>query len=225
MTLLHFINCALLTFGPIWVISKSHEDARDMSKNLKYSAISHMLAQLVKGILLATFAFSYKAGGTIDYGQESFKFLFSFIDAVALLYVLNSARIVGERKPRVCSVGLGWALGDNILTRLAPLWMGQKTLDFSWGQLQLATEANIALATHIALTAVMSMWKRPTKALSNPPMEPMLCALVAARSLIPIVLSVAQAMYGIESWYALGLHAAIASIYCVAVNMRFVASK
>ena len=40
---------------------------------------------------------------------------------------------------------LGWSVAESIVMRLAPLWIGARTLEFDWSYVQSGLEANFGL--------------------------------------------------------------------------------
>lgn len=43
----------------------------------------------------------------------------------------------------------GWAAAESLATRLAPLWIGARTLEFDWIYTQMGIEANFNLVIGI----------------------------------------------------------------------------
>ena len=214
---MHFFNCALLTFGPPYVIYKSYLADFDAYANVMRSGLAYVVAQLAKMILLATFSFSTGAEGSTDWVQELFKMAFSAVDAVALYYLLKSSYITGDKRVQVFSVGLGWAIADSVFMRAVPLYIGATSLEFSWTWLQMALEANVLLLTHVAFAAVMFMFRKCTR----DAVDRALVALAVTRCATPFVLTVSQEALGVGAWAALVLQAMVALPYCAVVRSRF----
>ena len=44
-------------------------------------------------------------------------------------------------------VALGWATAELIMTRLVPLWVGARGVEFDWKYIQMSFDANVSLVS------------------------------------------------------------------------------
>jgi hypothetical protein len=77
---------------------------------------------------------------------------------------------------KILAIGLGWSTAEAVTLRLVPLWIGARSLEFSWSNIQTAFEANLNLVRiysiysditlykliYVALTAMVWIWSRRT---------------------------------------------------------------
>jgi hypothetical protein len=77
--------------------------------------------------------------------QELVKALVSLLDIAALSYVLKQRYNRGDNEGRIIGAGMGWASARSVLTRIVPLWIGTRGLEFEWRFVVDAVEANIEL--------------------------------------------------------------------------------
>eukprot|EP00667_Euglena_gracilis_P022050 EG_transcript_24396 len=219
MTLAHFLNCSLLTFGAPWVLYKACLWGDDVGWNLAYGGLTYAAALLARMLLLATFSIFTAPEGSVDWLQEAFRLLFSVVDVAALYLLLKSSVLLGDRRTRVVSVGLGWSIGESLLTRLVPLWIGARGFDFSWEYLQMSLEANAAMALHVAFAAAVSLWRKPTRGRIET--DPTLTALLAAHCALPSLMSLGSQAVGLGSWLLLAAQALLTVPYCALARQRF----
>src|SRR3989338_11038381 len=79
----------------------------------------------------------------IDLIPELTKTIIASLDIFGIWFVLSKS--VGDRDVKILGVGLGWSLGENLLSRMAPLWMGARGLEFEWRYIQMAILSNISI--------------------------------------------------------------------------------
>ena len=48
---------------------------------------------------------------------------------------------------------LGWATAELIMTRLVPLWVGARGVEFDWKYIQMSFDANVSLVSDTHLIA------------------------------------------------------------------------
>ncbi|KAF4353519.1 hypothetical protein F8388_013811 [Cannabis sativa] len=144
MTLFHFFNCAILTFGPhaVYYSATPLSEYDTLGTSIK-SAIVYLITALLKLVCLATFL---KVSETDNFDPYQ----------------------VLDFPPSSCLTGVEalqrWAFADSDLHRLAPLWVGARGLEFTWDFILQGLEANANLVFSISLVALGSLiWLRKNK--------------------------------------------------------------
>ncbi|ELR18256.1 uncharacterized protein ACA1_370090 [Acanthamoeba castellanii str. Neff] len=210
MTFLHFANCALLAFGPSFIFYKAGKLSEyNAFFPVAYAALIYVATQAIKLLLFATLVPASEEG-QFEILHEVLKALVNAGDVVGIYFALNQKTVGGEA--RVLSVGLGWAVAESILMRLAPLWIGARQLEFSWEYIQMSIEANFSLLRLIALTTLVWLYTHSRKehtALSSIKMSAYAIILYFA---FPIAVSFLQLQLHVGSWYlviASGLFSAL----------------
>ncbi|KAH1065665.1 hypothetical protein J1N35_030652 [Gossypium stocksii] len=165
MTMFHFFNCAILTFGPHAVYNSATplSEYDTLGTSVK-AALVYLGTALVKLVCLATFLQVSENDGFDPY-QELLKALIGFIDVAGLYFALTQLthRNISQNH-KFQAVGLGWAFADSVLHRLAPLWVGARGLEFTWDYILQGLEANANLVLSISLAALGSLiWLRKNK--------------------------------------------------------------
>ncbi|XP_010263802.1 PREDICTED: transmembrane protein 147-like isoform X2 [Nelumbo nucifera] len=145
MTVFHFFNCAILTFGPhaVYYSATPLSEYDTIGTSVKAATV-YLGTALVKELLKA---------------------LIGFIDVAGLYFALTQLthRNISQNH-KFQAVGLGWAFADSVLHRLAPLWVRARGLEFTWEYILQGLEANANLVLTISLAALGSlMWLRKNK--------------------------------------------------------------
>lgn len=83
------------------------------------------------------------------------KLILGAIDILGLYLVFTYNFVTGEDETRVLNAGIGWTLGEVISSRLAPLWVGARGLEFEWKHLQLAMVSNLNMILYLALATLV----------------------------------------------------------------------
>ncbi|KAH9758463.1 transmembrane protein 147 [Citrus sinensis] len=188
MTVFHFFNCAILTFGPhaVYYSATPLSEYDTLGTSVK-AALVYLGTALVKLVCLATFL-KVSETDNFDPYQELLKALIGFIDVAGLYFALTQLthrNISQNHKFQAVGLGglvktlnlklqshyltsfsmlAGWAFADSVLHRLAPLWVGARGLEFTWDYLLQGLEANANLVLSISLAALGSlMWLRKNK--------------------------------------------------------------
>ncbi|KAL2504160.1 hypothetical protein Adt_19781 [Abeliophyllum distichum] len=155
MTVFHFFNCAILTFGPhaVYYSATPLSEYDTLGTSIK-AAVVYLITALVKLVCLATFLNVSETDSFNPY-QELLKALIGFIDVAGLYFALTQ---LTHRNISQChkfqAVGLGWAFADSVLHRLAPLWVGARGLEFTWDYIFQGLEANANLVLSLSLAAL-----------------------------------------------------------------------
>ncbi|CAB4296398.1 unnamed protein product [Prunus armeniaca] len=146
MTVFHFFNCAILTFGPhaVYYSATPLSEYDTLGTSVK-AALVYLGTALVKLVCLATFL-KVSDNESFDPYQEFLKALIGFIDVAGLYFALTQLthRNISQNH-KFQAVGLGWAFADSVLHRLAPLWVGARGLEFTWDYILQGLEANANL--------------------------------------------------------------------------------
>ncbi|XP_038898616.1 transmembrane protein 147 [Benincasa hispida] len=181
MTVFHFFNCAILTFGPhaVYYSATPLSEYDTLGTSVK-AALVYLGTALVKLVCLATFL-NVSENDSFDLYQELLKALIGFIDVAGLYFALTQLTYRNiSQNHKFQAVGLGWAFADSVLHRLAPLWVGARGLEFTWDYILQGLEANANLVLSISLAALGSlMWLRKNKPKTLIPMI-YVCALIVA---------------------------------------------
>ncbi|KAK6130910.1 hypothetical protein DH2020_035346 [Rehmannia glutinosa] len=162
MTMFHFLNCAILTFGPHAVYYSA----------TPLSIILTSFLQQIRLVCLATFLKVSESDSFDPYQVlfvqslsgivESFDWVRRCCGLYFALTQLTHRNISQNHKFQ--AVGLGWAFADSVLHRLAPLWVGARGLEFTWDFVLQGLEANANLVLCLSLAALGSLiWLRKNK--------------------------------------------------------------
>ncbi|CAA7048058.1 unnamed protein product [Microthlaspi erraticum] len=195
MTLFHFFNCAILTFGPhaVYYSATPLSEYDTLGTSVK-AAVVYLATALVKLVCLATFL-QVSETEVFDPYQEALKAMIGFIDVAGLYFALAQLthRNISQNH-KFQAVGLGWAFADSVLHRLAPLWVGARGLEFTWDYVLQGLEANANLVFTISLAALGSlMWLRKNKPKSLIPII-YTCAMIIAT--MPSIISYLRRVMG-----------------------------
>ncbi|KAL4278088.1 hypothetical protein GQ457_03G039170 [Hibiscus cannabinus] len=168
MTMFHFFNCAILTFGPhaVYYSATPLSEYDTLGTSVK-AAVVYLGTALVKLVCLATFLQVSENDGFDPYQLhkgtfESTDWFYRCCWTLFALTQLTHRNISQNHKFQ--AVGLGWAFADSVLHRLAPLWVGARGLEFTWDYILQGLEANANLVLSISLAALASLiWLRKNK--------------------------------------------------------------
>ncbi|KAK3697918.1 hypothetical protein QZH41_013005 [Actinostola sp. cb2023] len=210
MTLFHFGNCLALAYFPYLIVYKC-------SGLSEYSAFwqcvkaggAYLVTQLCKVsktcmLVLATFfPISDVSPDSMDYIGE---FLRSTIDLADLLGLyLIMTKIAGKGDLKVLVAGLGWSTAELAMTRLLPLWVGARGMEFDWKYMQMSFDANISLGHHIATATLVWLWSRTDL---HKTFLPVVIVFLALGCYKPLIIEVLSHTLGVQSWALLVLKAA-----------------
>jgi hypothetical protein len=146
MTYTHFILCTALSYVPPYVIYKSTRLAEHNSiSNIVGGVLGFAFTQFVKMLLIATFIPISNGGDVsqLDWIQEFLKMVIACVDILGM-YLLFKLRVgPSNNECRILGNGLGWAVGEAVLQRFMPLWLGSRGLEFDWKYMQMYILSNI----------------------------------------------------------------------------------
>ncbi|KAK3279298.1 hypothetical protein CYMTET_12807 [Cymbomonas tetramitiformis] len=196
MPFFHLVNCASLTFAPhaIYYYATPLSDYDAWPTSLKGSAV-YCAAFFAKLICLATFVSTSEAN-LFDPAQELLQGLIGLLDVVGLYFALTKITARVSLSHKFQAIGLGWAFADSVLHRLAPLWMGARSMEFSWKYLQEGVHANANLVYSLSFAAVVSLlWMRKNK---PEKLVPILYLSVFIHAFLPAIQSCTQQLLQLQ---------------------------
>jgi len=162
MTVPHFVNCCLATFGPQFVVYKGTKlsESSGSLRLVSYSAGVYLATQLCKTLLLVVLPFGDFSG---DYSlkREFAKNLVNVVDLLGISIVVHSRSAGGfETLTRLIGIGLGWAAADSFASNALPFIFGARGPEFSWAFLYGAFFSNIGLIRDLTLTTLVFVYGR-----------------------------------------------------------------
>jgi len=158
MTLYHFLNCVALTYLPCFIVYRSTKLSEFRAGEIcMYAALGYVATQVAKMLTAATFLSSTDLN-EFSLPQEALKAIIGSGDLLGIYLLLNYVR--GDGTIKWLAVGLAWASADSVLKRLAPLWIGARSLEFDWKYVSMSIEANFGLILHISLASLIWIWSR-----------------------------------------------------------------
>mmetsp|Transcript_29077 Transcript_29077/g.40153 ORF Transcript_29077/g.40153 Transcript_29077/m.40153 type:complete len:221 (-) Transcript_29077:265-927(-) len=193
MPLFHLVNCAALTFGPhfIYYYATPLADFEVWPVSLK-GAAAYCATFFAKLVCMAAFVSTYETSA-FNPLQEGVQGVIGLLDVVGLYFALrhSSGPALSDK---LQAVGLGWGLGNAVLTRLAAL-SGARSMEFSWTFLMQGGHANANLVHSVSFAAVVSMgFVRKNKSSA---MAPLLYCSMFLHALFPTLLSCIQQLFGL----------------------------
>lgn len=198
MTLFHFGNCLALSIGPYFLLYKSSGLSEYQSVwKLAKAGSAYFLTQLCKMLILATF---FPMSETTSQQQMDIlgEFMKSTMDLSDLLGLhLLMMKIPGRGEMKVLIAGLGWATAEYLTTKLIPLWVGARAIEFNWIHTQLSFDANISLVMYLSIAALIWLWSRTDL---QKIYTPIVLTLLMLSSYRPLVLEIVSYMFALSSW-------------------------
>eukprot|EP01104_Vermistella_antarctica_P003447 TRINITY_DN1364_c0_g1_i1.p1 TRINITY_DN1364_c0_g1~~TRINITY_DN1364_c0_g1_i1.p1 ORF type:complete len:232 (-),score=42.62 TRINITY_DN1364_c0_g1_i1:76-771(-) len=203
MTFYHFVNCAALTFGPLFVFYKTRLSEYSVMYNCLRAGGAFLITQLFKMILFATFVplANDESFVGFDASQEFMTAFVNMSDIVGLFLILGF--VAGGADIRILSVAWGWATADAITSRLTPLWIGARSTEFDWINIQSALDANIDFLIIVAvvrLVWVLRLHFRNQKATVSPLTLVISSLSLVSFVLLPGIVSFARHVIGWNTW-------------------------
>ncbi|KAK2573889.1 Transmembrane protein 147 [Acropora cervicornis] len=195
MTLFHFGNCIALAYFPYFIVYKC-------SGLSEYSAFWRCV----------------KAGATYLVTQLSKEFLKSTVDIADLVGLhLVMTRIARKGELKVLVAGVGWGTMELAVTRVVPLWVGARGVEFDWKYIQMSFDANVSLIQYISTATLVWLWSRNDLQKSLLPIVMVFMVLTCYR---PLLIEVLSHALGIQSWSLLLLNTFVTgSIGIVALQL------
>ncbi|CAC5415106.1 Transmembrane protein 147 [Mytilus coruscus] len=117
-------------------------------------------------------------------------------------------RLVNSRTPHykiIRKAGIvGWATPELLVTRLLPLWVGARGVEFDWKYIQMCFESNINLGHHMC--AAMLVWLYSRNDLQKT-YVPIVMSLLALSCYRPLIVEILIHAVGLGSWTLLAAKA------------------
>lgn len=200
MTFFHFGNCVALAYAPYFITYK-YSGLAEYSAFWKcvQAGVMYLFTQLCKMMVLATFFPPTDMGGeSLDVMGEFFKSTVDLADLVGIYVVMSWTASKGEIKFLVA--GLGWATAELIMTRLFPLWVGARGVEFDWKYIQMSLDSNISLVHHITVATLVWLWSRNDL---NKSLLPVVVLALGLSCYRPVIVEVLVHAVGLGSWLLL----------------------
>jgi len=172
--------------------------------------LAYIATQLCKIILLATILpYSESEQTSFDFIQEVFKAVVGFGDVLGVSLIMNYIRL-NISDVKILAVGLGWAAGESIVMRLAPLWIGARGNEFDWNYIFMAVESNISLILCIAFVALVWLWSRKNL---NTKTNKVLPIIVGSYCVLPLLISFMKLSLGFTTWIIIAIQLIFAVVF------------
>ena len=158
MTFYHFLNCALLAYGPQYVAfyGLGLGEDRGLGFLCLRSAFFYVLAQMFKMILIATFI-PVTNLDAFHVATEIRRVCIALVDVLAVYFVFSWTKVNVERKKKELAIGMGWSLAEAVFGCFLPLFNYARGSEFSWSNIQLCLGANISIVSSIGFATVVSL--------------------------------------------------------------------
>ncbi|XP_014674414.1 PREDICTED: transmembrane protein 147-like [Priapulus caudatus] len=197
MTFFHFGNCLALAYTPYFITYK-YSGLAEYSAFWKcvQAGMMYMFTQLCKMMVLATFfPAADTVGGNFDVVGEFLKSTVDLADLVGIHMVMSWIASKGEIKFLVA--GMGWATAELVMTRIFPLWVGARGVEFDWKYIQLSLDSNVSLVHHITTAALVWLWSRHDLQKTYLPVVMLALGMSCYR---PLIVEVLIRSVGLGSW-------------------------
>jgi len=217
MTFWHFLNCSALTFGPSYIIYKNTKlsEFRAIGTCI-YAGLAYVATQLLKLIIAATFL-PGSDSTSFDLLHEIFKCILGVADVAGISFTLHSVQ--GSFDIKLLGIALGWGATETFLTKIAPLWIGARGLEFEWKYVQDSIDANVALLRCIGFVTAVMIYRRKILPNLSADMRAqaqqyhrMAIAVLAVYTVLPSILSYFRLAHSADEWYLLAVQFIVASV-------------
>ncbi|XP_015919262.1 BOS complex subunit TMEM147 isoform X1 [Parasteatoda tepidariorum] len=220
MTFFHFGNCIALAYAPYFMTYKFSGLAEYgvFWKCIQAGAM-YLFTQLCKMLALATFfpATDLTGLGRMETITELLKNTVDVADLIGLHIVMT--KFAGKGETKFLVAGLGWASAELLMTRLVPLWVGAKSVEFDWKYLQMSFDSNISLVHHITTATLVWLWSRHDLRKTHLPVVVLLLVIGCYR---PLITELFHTILGLGAWSILAVKASSAvSIALISMHIYF----
>lgn len=198
MTLFHFGNCLALSVGPYFILYKNSGLSEYQSIwKLAKAGLAYFLTQLCKMLVLATFfpTTEISSEHQVDIVGEFMKSTMDLSDLLGLHLLMS--QIPGRGEYKVLVAGLGWASAEFLTTKLIPLWVGARAIEFNWKYTQLSFDSNISLVLYMAISSLIWLFSRKDLQKGYMPVVVILLILCSYR---PLIMEIVSFTFGLTSW-------------------------
>lgn len=158
MTFYHFLNCALLAYGPQYVTfyGLGLGEDRQLGFLCVRTIFFYALSQMLKMILIATFI-PVTNLDSFQIATEFRRLCVAMVDVLAVYFVFSRTKLNVERTKKELAIGMGWSIAEAVFGTLLPLFNYARGSEFSWSNIQLCIGANIAILSSIGFAKVVSL--------------------------------------------------------------------
>ena len=155
MTFYHFLNCALLAYGPLYVsyYGLGIAEERQWPVCLR-TGFLYLFSQIIKMILIATFI-PISSSDSFHATTEIKRLFISLIDVAVIAFILYNTK--GNRKIRDLAVAIGWSCAESIFGCFLPLFSYARGNEFNWSNIQICLGANIHIVASIGFVSIVSI--------------------------------------------------------------------
>lgn len=117
-----------------------------------------------------------------------------------------------EHGLRVMAVGLGWSAMESVLVNLIPLWIGARSMHFSWDYIQMGLVSNINIVLHLAFIAFI--WLRTRSNVERAAIPFIFAGIVAHVVGVPLLCKafVPAGSASLHSWASIAVRLAAALV-------------
>jgi len=214
--MLHFMNCMLLTFGPLIVLYRSSKLFEERAlRSCTFAGFGFAATQVIKIFVMATFLPTTEAAVAVatsavassippfHFTQELMKTAFNLIEYFGVKFVLEGKHLAKyEHHVRVLAVGLGWTFAESLILYLIPLWIGARGMEFEWEYIEMGVTSNISLLLHIGFAGMV--WLR-TRTDTSPSAKRLLLPAILTYLVLPLPLSYLEKVQHVSHWDLLAL--------------------
>lgn len=216
----HFLNCMLLTFGPHVILYRSTKLAEENAiKSCAWAGAGYAITQIVKIFVMATFLPATTDGWNTT--QELMKTGVNILELVGIHITLE--RIPNLSKfshgSRILCVGLGWSFAEALALYAIPLWLGARSMEFSWEYITMGICSNVDMLLNMSILAAMWLWSRTDLESRGQPLV-LLCLVV--QTVLPSTVSYMTEI-GMPVWNIQGVRLALGLI--LGVPMRILIER
>lgn len=155
-----------------------------------------MVTQIVKMMVLATV---FPVGAIEDdknfIFMEGLRCTVDLLDMLGIYLVLT--KLLGRSEMRVMITAVGWGTAEVLGTKVIPLWVGARGVEFQWDNLQSAIDANLNLLFLMIIGMLLWLWNRKDL---NRSLFPFLAFLLTVIYYRPVILRTLQYYGGFDMW-------------------------
>merc|ERR1711962_374181 len=143
-------------------------------------------------LVLASF-FPLPEGGDENHKMDIIsEFMKSTMDLSDLLAIhLLMSQTPGKGALKILIAGLGWSSAEFVTTKLIPLWVGFRAIEFDWKYTMLSFDNNINLVLYLTIATLIWLWSRTD----------------LQKVYVPVVMGIASHTFRISAWNLLLLKA------------------
>ncbi|RWS24422.1 hypothetical protein B4U80_06443 [Leptotrombidium deliense] len=148
MTFYYFINCVLLTFGPLFFVYKFTPLSEYGSVwRCSIALLGYIFTQICKLLIIATVM---TPALVYDY----------LVDVIGMYWVLVKQQKASLSQVKILGVAVGWSFGESLLTRFVDFYVNARSMQFDWKHMLTAVDANLSLIQNISICCLLWLWSR-----------------------------------------------------------------